>query len=286
MAVTAGLLLGLAPPAMAQEDEEGGHGGGGFLSKFYPLGQRRDVSRLSDEYIPFQSVKEIPPRLKLLFELGNPFLEIGNLTPGMNMPGGAVWQPRLWVFGTYRTALQSFDPGTALRTTEWANRFDLFANLQLTNTEKVVLGIRPLDHNRPGQFSGYNFEQGDAASADWNNEFDTSVRTFFFEGDFGSLVPNLDPAGIKPLDFGFTIGRQPFLFQDGVLLNDTLDAFGIIRNNIRFGNISGMRLAGLWAWGDLDRNDTRRDPQPNLFSLNTSIGLVQSHGRGRPGLCR
>ena len=268
--IAAALLLPLAPAAFAQEDEEAGHGGG-FFSKFYPLGQRRPVSRLSDEYIPFRSVAEVPPRLKLLFELGNPFLEVGNLTPGFKLPGGAVWQPRLWVFGTYRTALQSFDPGTNLRTTEWVNRFDLFANLQLTNTEKIVLGIRPLDHNRFGQFSGYNFEQGDAASADWNNEFDTSVRTFFFEGDFGSLVPNLDPAGIKPIDYGFTIGRQPFLFQDGVMLNDTLDAFGIIRNNIRFKGISGMRLAALYAWGDLDRNDTRRDPQPSLFALSTSI---------------
>ena len=269
--IAATLLLPLAPPAMAEAKEEAVHGGGGFFSKFYPLGQRRPVSRLSDEYIPFRSVAEVPPRLKLLFELGNPFLEVGNLTPGINLPGGAVWQPRLWVFGTYRSALQSFDPGTTLRTTEWVNRFDLFANLQLTNTEKMVLSIRPLDHNRFGQFSGYNIENRADTSSDWNNEFDTSVRTFFFEGDFGSLVPNLDPEGIRPIDFGFTIGRQPFLFQDGILLNDTLDAFGIIRNNIRFGGISGMRLAALWAWGDLDRNDTRRDPQPNLFSLNTSI---------------
>ena len=114
-AIAAALLLPLAPAAMAQEDEEAGHGGGGFFSKFYPLGQRRPVSRLSDEYIPFRSVAEIPPRLKLLFELGNPFLEIGNLTPGFNMPGGAVWQPRLWVFGSTPWEICAFNPRLSIR---------------------------------------------------------------------------------------------------------------------------------------------------------------------------
>ena len=76
------------------------------------------------------------------------------------MPTGAVWAPALWVFGTLRSSLQTIDTGIgdSERVTDWANRFDFFANLQLTATEKIVLGIRPLDKNRGGQFSGYRFE--------------------------------------------------------------------------------------------------------------------------------
>ena len=47
-----------------------------------------------------------------LVELGEPFLGTGTLKPGFRLPTGAVWQPALLLFGTFRTAVQSSDGGT------------------------------------------------------------------------------------------------------------------------------------------------------------------------------
>ena len=86
-------------------------------------------SELTDEYIPLL-LEGFPERPKYLLELGNPYLGTGRIKPGVQLPTGAVWQPTLILFGTLRTAFQSFDRGDT-RFTELASRLDLFANLQL-----------------------------------------------------------------------------------------------------------------------------------------------------------
>jgi hypothetical protein len=221
------------------------------LDSLFPLGDRFEVIKLSTEKTPFQGVGEIPDRPKLAIELGDPFLDTGNLGAGFEIPTGAVWQPRLWAFMIYRTALQHFDNRGSASETEWANRLDLFANLQLTGTEKLVFGVRPLDANRFGKFTRHSFDGNEQG---WNSALNFDVTTFFFEGDFGSLFPNADIMGTKPIDWGFTIGRQVFNFQEGIMINDTLDAVGVVRNNIiSVPGVSGMRLSYLFAWDSLDR---------------------------------
>ena len=88
----------------------------------------------------------------------------------------------------------------------------------------------------------------------------------FFEGDVGSLFPNLDQAGIKPIDYGFTVGRQPVVFQEGILINDTIDAVGIIRNNIPFYGTSNFRVSAMWGWNRLDRNEADKRDE-NMFGV-------------------
>ncbi|MEM9441053.1 MAG: hypothetical protein AAGA73_11450, partial [Pseudomonadota bacterium] len=185
------------------------------------LGASRGDTKINDKPTKFFTEGDIPERPALLIEWGENFLGEGNLQQGFELPTGAVWAPALWVFGTLRSALQTIDTGISDggRVTDWANRFDFFANLQLTATEKIVLGIRPLDKNRGGQFSGYRFE-GEVNGDDegFLNFTNGNIRTLFAEGDFGSLFPVLDKQGTTWLDFGFTVGRQPLIFQDGILL--------------------------------------------------------------------
>jgi len=207
-------------------------------------------SRLSDEPKPFKTIGDIPERPPLLLELGDPFLGEGELDEGFELPTGAVWQPRLWVFGTMRSSLQSIDTGDPDRISEWSNRFDAFANLQLTGTEKLLLGIRPLDQNQPDKFSGYIFEPSEQDG--YRQDFNYDVRTLFFEGDMGSLFPAADPEGQTWLDFGFTVGRQPLIYQDGILISDTVDAVGLVRNNIRLPGVSNLRVAGAYGWNGFD----------------------------------
>ncbi|MFQ5938663.1 MAG: hypothetical protein ACE5KL_01145 [Alphaproteobacteria bacterium] len=242
-----------------------------WYDSFWPLGDRVHVEALKDEYVPFKSIGEIPARPALFLELGDPFLDTGQLYEGFEVPIiGAVWQPRLWSYFIYRTTLQTFDDGAPgrIRDTEWANRLDLFANLQLTGTEKILLGLRPVDNNRPDRFTRYTFEGADEG---FKNELNIDVETLFFEGDVGSLIPNLDRAGIKPIDFGFTVGRQPITFQEGIIINDTVDAVGLIRNNIPFPGTSNLRISGMWSWHRLDRNDVARDPDPYMYALFTAV---------------
>ena len=183
---------------------------------------------------------------------------------------GAVWQPRLWSYFIHRTAIQSFDNGApgAQRQTELATRLDLFVNLQLTGTEKILLGMRPLDENRPGAFTRYTF---DGAEQGFTNELNTEIETLFFEGDVGSLLPFLDKAGIEPVDFGFTVGRQPFTFQEGILLNDTIDAIGFVRNNIVFPGTSNLRISALYGWNRLNRSDDARDTEASVYGLFAAV---------------
>ncbi|MEM7044314.1 MAG: hypothetical protein AAF543_16010 [Pseudomonadota bacterium] len=244
------------------------------------LGESRGDTKINDKPTKFFTIGDIPERPALIIEWGENFLGEGNLQQGFELPTGAVWAPALWVFGTLRSAVQTLDTGIgdSDRITDWTNRFDFFANLQLTATEKIVLGIRPLDKNRPGQFSGYRFEGeangDDEGFLDFTNG---NIRTLFAEGDFGSLFPALDPQGTSWLDYGFTVGRQPLIFQDGILLNDTQDAIGIVRNNVRLPGVSNLRVSGLWAWDSVNRGATgignggEREGDLNQFSLFTAF---------------
>ena len=90
-------------------------------------------SRISD--VPGGKLKTegYPSRPKPIIEWGPNYLGNGVITRGYELPGGAVWQPRLMVYGTYRGALQSFHQNNETAS-EWANGLDLFANLQLSGS--------------------------------------------------------------------------------------------------------------------------------------------------------
>ena len=267
------LSVAASPTALAAE---GGEDGEPFYRIIWPLGHRVPVETLKEEYVPFKSLGDIPRRPDLFLEIGDPFLDTGKLDAGFEVPIlGAVWQPRLWSYFIYRSALQTFDNGSAgtVRETEWANRLDLFANLQLTGTEKILLGLRPVDNNVPNRFTRYTFEGADEG---FNNELNLDIETLFFEGDIGSLIPNLDKAGILPIDFGFTVGRQPITFQEGILINDTVDSVGFIRNNIPLAGTSNFRVSGMYAWNRLDRNDRSRGADTNMYALFSAADLSTS----------
>ena len=244
-------------------DGEEGHGSHGKHS-----------SRLSDEKIPLQ-LEGFPERPKPLIEWGEPFLGTGTLDPGIQLPTGAVWQPSLLMFGTLRTALQSIDsdsPGGG-RITEWANRLDLFFNLQLSGSERLVVGFRPFDGD--DGFSSYFFEHpSPGLDGEFNDSFDGELESLYFEGDFGEIFPNLDQRDFGSLDIGFSVGRQPLFFQEGLLINDTLDAIGITRNTLLPRNTSNFRATFLYAWDNVNAGTVER--KAKLYALLTSTDFPLS----------
>ena len=242
-----------------------------------------DESRITDHYVPLQ-LEGFPRRPKPLLELGAPFLGTGRLSRGFTIPGGAVWTPSFVMFGTLRSGFGTVDDGTTQRS-QWATRLDLFGNLSLTGTERLVVGLRPThqqDELPSGpaspwgalRFTGYNFASpgtGDFSNQlnfDWN-----SLTHLFFEGDLGELFPGLDVDDRRGLDLGFSVGRQPIQFQEGLLVNDFIDAVGVTRNNLRPGGAVNLRFTGLYGWSNINRQSRvmGANPRPGFYLPRNAV---------------
>jgi len=235
-------------------------------------------SRLTDERIPLDP-DAVPERPRPIVELGDRFLGSGTLERGFELPTGAVWQPSLLVFGTLRTAYQSFD-NEAGQYTELVGRLDLFGNLQLSGTERVVAGFRPLD--RDGRFTSYvlSSDLPGTKEDDFVDEVNGELTSLFFEGDFGEIFPNLSRDDFAPTDIGFSVGRQPLLFQEGLLINDSIDGIGVTRNTLQPQGTSNLRATLFWGWNEVGRSvasgGNREDDDAQLYGLLTSTDLRRS----------
>ncbi len=228
------------------------------------------ANRFSDEPIP---LADLPKRPRPIIELGEPFLGTGTLHQGIRLPTGAVWQPAFMAFGTIRMATQGNSDGISGQDLlEGAARFDLFGNLYLTSSERVVIGFRPLDQN--GQFTRFTLHSDpEIAEDDFVDELNFGIRTLFFEGDIGEIFPKLDWYDRRGFDIGFSVGRQPLSFQDGLLLNeDAIDAVGLTKTNLKWFGAVNTRVTLLYAWGDVDRPTdriNRGDKSASLVGLFT-----------------
>ena len=246
-----------------------------------PLAGGQDSSRLSDEVIPLRT-DLVPQRTRPIIELGDPFLGNGPLNTPWILPTGAALQPAFMVFGNWRTAFASVDNSSDV-TSEVATRLDLFGNLQLSGTERILVGLRPLDED--GRFTRYLFEPSNSPLGDeFEEEFNTDITTLFFEGDLGEVFPGLDSDDSGTLDIGFAVGRQQLTLQEGLLLNDRIDALGITRNSLLPSGASNLRLTALFGWNEIHRGDNREDDDALLFALFRRGRPPDQHGLARPAL--
>lgn len=224
------------------------------------------TSRLPTHIISIEEqVSSFPKRPKPLLEIGEPLLGTGEIAQGFQIPTGAVWQPSFIAWGNFRTAFQSFYNGSA-STSEWANRLDLFGNLYLTPTERILAGIRALDNG--SEFTGYTFEAPASAienSNSYHEKFDFEITSLFFEGDLGEIFPNADINDENGFDIGFSIGRQPIRFQEGILINDNIDALGITKTNLKPLGAVNHRLTFLISGNELNRTNLITDDKKSLL---------------------
>ncbi len=235
----------------------------------YPENKERDRIIKEAHVTGNADLLETAPERRNIFG-GNPFLGSGKIDEGFEIATGAVWQPNLIIYGEFRTAIQSFDGGFG-NDAEWANRLDIFGNLYLTPTERILIGFRPLD--RDGDFTGYQFNGVDKGFFETLN---ATINTFFFEGDFGELFPRLDPNDSRSLDYGIAFGRQPINFQDGIMINDTIDSIGISRASLFSFGANATRITGLLGLNELHRGDNIRDSRAKVVGLLTSMDYDKS----------
>ncbi|MGE0266832.1 MAG: hypothetical protein AB7S78_00070 [Candidatus Omnitrophota bacterium] len=232
------------------------------LGTLAPCASEKETSRITDEVIP--QVENIPQPPALILEIGDKLLQTGPIQQGFEIPTGAVWQPSFLMWGNYRTAVQTFYNGQD-DVSEWVNRFDLYGNLYFTRTERILAGVRFLDRN--GEFTGYTFSSP-GQDDQYNDATNFYVSTLFFEGDFGELFPNLDPTDSKGLDYGLAIGRQPINFQQGMLINDNIDAVGISKINLKPDETVNLRSTFVWGANELNRNNlSSNEKSSQLFGL-------------------
>jgi len=233
-----------------------------------------EKSRLSDEKGPLK-LELVPKRPKPILELGEPFLGTGTLSQGFTLPTGAVWQPQLLLFGSMRTAVQSSNLSSDdTHVAEWANRLNLFGNLQLSGSERLVFGFRNLDES--GRFSGYVFDSENSAIEKGSvDEFNTELTSLYFEGDIGEIFPGLSPKDFRGTDIGFAVGRQPLFFQEGMLINDIVDGIGFTLNSLQPSGTSNFRTTFFWGWDNLNLNNSTLD-NGHLYAVFTAMDLPVS----------
>lgn len=243
-------------------------------SAHYKVQEEHHDSSLSNAPAPLLTEEEIPQRAGPLIEEGEAFLKSGNLSPGITLPTGAIWQPALWVFGDFRSTIGHFDNGIDESRQFWSNRLDLFFNLKLTPTERILLGISPLSKYRLLHTGYLNRKSTGTQFVDGLN---ADLWTFFFEGEFGEIFPNLDPFDEKQLDFGFSIGRQPVFFQEGIMINDSIDAFAVTRDTIMIPGVTpDLRLTGLFGFNNVGRDNNLTDQSAYLLGVFTEMDLRKS----------
>ena len=232
---------------------------------------------LPDEPTKYLSDEDLPSRNGPIVEAGPKFLSTGNISSGITLPTGAVWTPSLWVYGTFRSAVQAYEDDNGRTVSEWANRLDLFANLQLSGTERVVFGVSPLHDRDTGGFSGYVFTPD--SEEGFVDELNFEVDTLFFEGDLAEIFPNWDVFDRSMNDVGFTIGRQGVIFGDGFIVNDNMDGFGLSKNNIRFKNnphIVNWRTSFFFGFNGVNRGDNRPDDDSKFYGWFNQIDTVNT----------
>lgn len=245
-----------------------------FLSQFGHAAS--GLSTKADKYLSDES---LPPRTAPLIELGPKFLSTGNIPKGFELPTGAIWTPSLWVYGNFRSGVQSYDDGGELGGTrnEWANRLDLFANIQLSGTERILIGVTPLHDRDTGLFSGMvDFPDSESETV---NELNVELDTLFFEGDLAELFPKWDYLDSTKNDIGFTVGRQNIEFMDGFLINDNIDGFGFSKNNIRFAknpNLINWRSSVFFGLDGVNRDDNLEDSDSTLYAWFNQFDTVSA----------
>ncbi len=168
-------------------------------------------------YDPYQEMmvyegKTLYANQRPLVELGRPWYQLGQLSPGSNLFGqhnNAV--PQFLIYGDFRSAAAT---NTQLgdNVTRSALELNLNFDLRLTATERFHLFISPFDNGIEN--AGYLFDDDE-----WVDQYDANIDFGYFEGDLGSMVGGLIRQTM-PFDLPFTMGVIPMVIQNGVWMED------------------------------------------------------------------
>ncbi len=199
-----------------------------------------------------------------------PWIEWGRIFYGDGItPRGRNWfgdtnlvRPKFYLYGDLRSGIAS-GRNAAGRTDNWANRLNLDADLQITDTERFHAFVGPLDDG--GAFTRWERVAGDFR---FRNEVDFTPVTAFFEGDVGSILGGAIGES-SPFELPFTVGLVPLLFQNGIWMEDAVTgaAFALPARHSRLLN-----------WSNYDATFFAIFDQINSPAFGTDENAAQAFG--------
>ncbi|MDP6059294.1 MAG: hypothetical protein QGH33_10395, partial [Pirellulaceae bacterium] len=231
-------------------------------------------SRYSDKVPGLKEVKDLPQRPTPLLELWQDYVEQGPYKYEFELPTGMVVSPGLVLFGNANTGLEITDNG-ADTTTEWVSTLNLFLNLTLSGTERILIGVSPLQRES-GAKTRYSFDGIDNDLDGFQNENNLRLSTAFFEGELSEMFPKLDWEGRLPLDYEVAFGRQLVISQGGMLINDTMDSVAVTRSTIPLPGTNFARIGGLVAFNNVHRSNNIDDSEGELYGIFSAADVAHS----------
>ena len=205
-------------------------------------------------YLPYEPLpqrniyegKTLNANQRPLVELGRPWYQLGQLSPGSSVLGfhNSV-TPQFLVYGDARTAYASNNQN-GNSTSQIASQLNLDFDLKLTATERFHAFVQPTSSN--GRNTRWLLDDDERI-------FEGSANPAFgyFEGDLGALVGGAINKTL-PFDLPFTAGIIPLVFQNGVWFEDAILGVAATlpaRNSPRF-NISNMDITFFAGYDKLD----------------------------------
>ena len=106
--------------------------------------------------------------------------------------------------------------------------------------------------------------------------FDGRFTHLFFEGDLSEIFPKRHAGDSSAKGFSFSVGRQPVLLEDDLLMNDRLDALVVTRNTAFAKNVANLRVSALAAWNDIERGDNRETSSTQVFGVLMEADRLES----------
>lgn len=240
----------------------------------FPDGEARaeSASRYTDRIPGLKEQDDLPIGPRPLLETGQGYTLEGPYELEFELPTGMVVSPGLIFFGNLDTGLQVTDNGVADSTSEWITTLDLFLNLTLSGTERILIGVSPLE--RPGgPKTRYQFQPNSGFINETGNFRLTSA---FFEGELTEIFPKLDWEGRLPLDYEISFGRQAVVIQDGIMINDTLDSVALTRSTLLIPGANFARIGGFVALNNVHRSNNFDDGESELYGIFSSADLLHS----------
>ena len=146
-----------------------------------------------------------------LVELGRPWYQLGQLSPGSSVFGfHNNVTPQFLIFGDARTAYAS-NRQNGDSTSLIASQLNLDFDLKLTGTERFHAFVSPTGG---AQNSRYLLDEDRYVF-----EGDADIDFGYFEGDLGAIVGGAIGKTL-PFDLPFTLGIIPLVVQNGIWLED------------------------------------------------------------------
>ena len=181
-----------------------------------------------------------------LLELGQPWYQLGQLSPGSSLLGQHNnLNPQFLIFGDYRQAYAS-NTVNGDNVSQVAFQLNTFWSLFLTGTERLVTGVSPL--TKGGRNTRVLLDDD---FVDLETDFDFDFG--YLEGDLGAITGGFIGETL-PFDLPFSAGLTPIFIQNGIWINDALEGlfFTIPARNSPKLDISNMDITFAYIYDQID----------------------------------